>query len=63
MDLLRSALKEVPAALVSFIKIFCIPDVQFPHKCGNAIFYTFGKQEMIVVFHQAPAVDINNSFL
>ena len=55
------SLEKYAASLVLLVEIHCIPYIQFAQKEGQASLAPFGKEEVIVITHEAPPMDIYNS--
>ena len=61
-DLLRAALEKRPDSLISFVEVVGIADIDFAKKEGHTALNTFGKQQVIMILHQHPAVNIDEPF-
>ena len=62
MNTLGSSLKQSSASPIPLIKIFGIADIKFPQELSYAALYALRKQKMVVVAHNAPRMNVNNSF-
>src|SRR3989344_7335284 len=59
---LGASLKQCSTAGISLIKIFCISHVQFHQKPSESFRHTLGEEQVIMVVHNAPPVNIHEFF-
>src|SRR3989344_832587 len=55
-------LEEVAVSPVSFIIIFCITYIYLHHEFYQSTLNEFGNEQVIVVFHETPSMDLHQSF-